>query len=160
MVSLSVGTTRTVKRFDSATSTFASPGGKLISMVCGFAIVVVNMKNVNSRKATSTMGVISMRTPIRRRFFLECFCFPRDSDACTSAMIDILLQLFCLIRDKVEACDIDLLKKGHHAFHDIVFGVLVRFDHCSQFRVHGSGADEQLSQVIDVRLHFHAGTKP
>ena len=56
----------------------ASFGGRLISMVCGRLSVVVSMKNVRRRNATSTIGVLSMRTPRRRFFFFFPF-FPSSS---------------------------------------------------------------------------------
>src|SRR5512147_1225526 len=60
-------------------STFTSSlGGRLISSACGVRNTVVTMKKMSSRNATSTIGVMSMRTPRRRLgrpkpFFLPFF---------------------------------------------------------------------------------------
>ena len=57
---------------DSGTSTRTSGSGMLISMASGRRKTVVTMKKISSRNATSTIGVMSMRTPTR-------FCLARPS---------------------------------------------------------------------------------
>src|SRR5262245_318784 len=58
--------TRIRNVFDLPTSCFRSLGGRLISSAFGVRNTVVTMKKMSSRNATSTMGVMSMRTPSRR----------------------------------------------------------------------------------------------
>src|SRR6185295_12131407 len=86
---LSVGAiTRSVNTFDSAISTFAlGSGGRLISSACGLRNTVVHMKKMRRRKATSTIGVMSILTPIRfgARFLSPPFlCFTPASGVSTA----------------------------------------------------------------------------
>src|SRR5262245_43475801 len=58
-------------------STFTSSlGGRLISSAWGVRNTVVTMKKISSRKATSTIGVMSMRTPTRRLGRRKAFPLP------------------------------------------------------------------------------------
>jgi hypothetical protein len=67
----SPGSARIVRMFDLAIGTGGlSFGGRLISSAWGVRNTVVTMKKMSSRKATSTSGVMSMRTPTRAFFLL------------------------------------------------------------------------------------------
>src|SRR5215831_10998309 len=130
-------------------STFTSSfGGRLISRACGVRNTVVTMKKMRSRKATSTIGVMSMRMPTRRLGrrkpplpFLPLGCRWGVSTAPTELhllhdgsgsprLLSEEAGLAFEIGLHVEAGRVGRLKRAHHVRHDPVGRVLVHLhDH-------------------------------
>ena len=137
-------TTRSVITFDSAISTLAfGSGGRLISSACGLRNTVVHMKKIRSRKATSTIGVMSILIPMRLGFRLRPFlCFTPDSGVSTAPMgttllpVDPSLSLVAHrtllardeLRDQAEGDRVRFLHYRHDVFHGPVVRDLVRLD--------------------------------
>src|SRR5262249_28773049 len=127
--------------FDCLISTFTSlSGGRLISSACGVRNTVVTMKKMRRRNATSTIGVMSMRTPTRRLGRLKPLPFFLLALGCGVSTAAIGLHLLSaslarrLLEDvarsleiglDVEARGLRVLERTHHVGHYAVGSVLV-----------------------------------
>src|SRR5262245_5374483 len=117
----------------------SSLGGRLISSACGVRNTVVTMKKMSNRKATSTIGVMSIRIPMRRLgrrnalpFLLLVFRSGVSTAPTESHLPDGLVPAtaegpaggFELGHD-VETRSVRLLQRGHHVGHDAIRRVFV-----------------------------------
>src|SRR6267154_272106 len=162
----SVAMTRSVITFDSAISTLAfGSGGRLISSACGLRNTVVHMKKMRSRNATSTIGVMSILTPMRfglRR--LPFLCLTPDSGVSTapigrssfrSQSRGSMRQRGFLaghqLRDQTERDRIGLLHHRHDVFHRSVVGDLVRLDGDAEPGIAPALLGHDVLQIGEVR---------
>src|SRR5262245_1643407 len=131
---VSFASTYTVITLDSGTSTFASGSGMFTSIASGRRNTVVTMKKISKRNAMSTMGVMSMRTPPRRRRRTPVPFLDADSAAASMPAIESsapgggsLLPLE--IRHQVEARRFRFGERRHEVGDGAELGVLVALHH-------------------------------
>src|SRR5262245_14627000 len=158
--------TWSVITFDCAISTFAfGSGGRLISSACGFRNTVVHMKKMRSRNATSTIGVMSIFTPMRlgARFRIPPFFFFTPASGVSTAPMSLdsfggalLVQRGLLaghqFGDETERDRVGLLHDPHHVFHHAVLGLLVGLDGDAQPGILPPLLEHERLEVGNVRL--------
>ena len=136
---------RKVMTLVSAILTSVFSGGMLISMVLALLKVVVSMKKVSSRKATSTMGVMSIWKP--RRFLLRFACRPLPSPFGESTRP---MSAYLLFEHgyEVEGKNIG----GFEPFEDMVdglkVGVYIGFDYGTDIRVCKPGCGDEGIKLV------------
>src|SRR5688572_6306024 len=138
-------------------------GGRLISSAWGVRNTVVTMKKMSSRKATSTSGVMSMRTPTRA-FFLDlppppgcgvstapmCPHLPRSMSPgrgrCRGGAAEVRLLL--RVRDDVEPVRALVLQLLHDLLDDAERGILVGLEEHEGRRRRVAGRGQPLPEVV------------